>query len=368
MQPKALLSRRAYNALRARFPAPPRAPSRAWGSRASAPPARRARRRHRAAAAAGGACARRPAPRAHPRAGGPAAAARGTARRRARDSRGGARDAAAPAPAPAAARRAGRRAGRRGRAGRAAAGARRGGAAPGATTGPRPSPTSSGTGCARLAERVARYEEADALGEWTRRAGPTDALRVRAARAAERARLADHLADMVAEARGGGAPPHPIPLTSVQPGLRPPAIQPPVVSSGLPPTEPRPRADGLPPVAPRPERGPGLRRSTRHRRPGRPPLAGRGRGRRRRPPGRRARAPQSRRRIGLVGAVAAGLVLSAAGALVGGLVSGDEPAPQPVAETPASTTTLAPALGAEAELADAVARVRTSVVQVRTTS
>ncbi len=62
------------------------------------------------------------------------------------------------------------------------------------------------------------------------------------------------------------------------------------------------------------------------------------------------------------------MLAGGAGALVGGLVSGDEPAPQPVAETPASTTTPPPALGAEAELADAVARVRTSVVQVRTTS
>lgn len=57
----------------------------------------------------------------------------------------------------------------------------------------------------RLAERVARYEEADALGTLDEEGrARLDALRVRAARAAERARLADHLADMVAEARAVG--------------------------------------------------------------------------------------------------------------------------------------------------------------------
>jgi hypothetical protein len=54
----------------------------------------------------------------------------------------------------------------------------------------------------RLAERVARFEEADAMGELDDEGrARLDALRVRAARAAERAQLADHLADMVAEAR-----------------------------------------------------------------------------------------------------------------------------------------------------------------------
>ena len=95
-------------------------------------------------------------------------------------------------------------------AGRAAAGARRG------VSRPRGDDRSEAVAdelwdrVRRLAERVARYEEADALGELDEEGrARLDALRVRAARAAERARLADHLADMVAEARGGGAPPHP---------------------------------------------------------------------------------------------------------------------------------------------------------------
>ncbi len=141
------------------------------------------------------------------------------------------------------------------------------------------------------------------------------------------------------------------------------------MSSGLPPIEPRPRAEGLPPLAPRPERGPGLPPLDPPPPAGPlPPLAGRGgEGERERPavvPKRRV----SRRRIGLVAAVAAGLVLAGgAGALVGGLVGDDEPAPQPVAQTPAATST-PPALGAEADLADAVARVQTSVVQVQTSA
>ncbi|HVG99349.1 MAG TPA: hypothetical protein VM844_01200 [Miltoncostaeaceae bacterium] len=54
----------------------------------------------------------------------------------------------------------------------------------------------------RLAERVARFEEADATGDLDDDGrARLDALRVRAARAADRAQLADHLADMVAEAR-----------------------------------------------------------------------------------------------------------------------------------------------------------------------
>ncbi len=54
----------------------------------------------------------------------------------------------------------------------------------------------------RLAERVARFEEADAMGDLDDEGrARLDALRVRAARAAARAQLADHLADMVAEAR-----------------------------------------------------------------------------------------------------------------------------------------------------------------------
>ena len=57
----------------------------------------------------------------------------------------------------------------------------------------------------RLAERVARYEEADALGELDEDGrARLDALRLRAVRAAERAQLADRLADLVAEARDAG--------------------------------------------------------------------------------------------------------------------------------------------------------------------
>ncbi len=56
-----------------------------------------------------------------------------------------------------------------------------------------------------LAERVARYEEADALGELDEDGrARLDALRLRAARAAERAQLADRLADLVAQARAAG--------------------------------------------------------------------------------------------------------------------------------------------------------------------
>jgi S1-C subfamily serine protease len=77
----------------------------------------------------------------------------------------------------------------------------------------------------------------------------------------------------------------------------------------------------------------------------------------------------SRRRLGLVAAGVAALVLAGGtGALVGGLVGDDEPAPAPAAETPASATQTPPTLGAEADLADVVARVRQTVVQVRTSS
>ncbi len=50
----------------------------------------------------------------------------------------------------------------------------------------------------RLAERMARFEEADAVGELDDEGrARLGALRVRAARAAERARLADELADQI---------------------------------------------------------------------------------------------------------------------------------------------------------------------------
>ncbi len=141
------------------------------------------------------------------------------------------------------------------------------------------------------------------------------------------------------------------------------------MSSGLPPLEPRPRAEGLPPVAPRPERGPGLPPLDPPPPAGPlPPLGGRGgdqaTARLPAPPRRRV----SRRRLGIASAVVAGLVLAGgAGALVGGLVSGGDPPSQEAVETPAATSTPAPSVGTDAELADAVARVRTAVVQVRTT-
>jgi hypothetical protein len=54
-----------------------------------------------------------------------------------------------------------------------------------------------------LAERMARYEEAEAVGELDEEGrARLDSLRVRAARAAERARLADELADELADRRG----------------------------------------------------------------------------------------------------------------------------------------------------------------------
>jgi hypothetical protein len=54
-----------------------------------------------------------------------------------------------------------------------------------------------------LAERLARYEEAEAVGELDEDGrARLGSLRVRAARAAERARLADELADELADRRG----------------------------------------------------------------------------------------------------------------------------------------------------------------------
>ena len=54
----------------------------------------------------------------------------------------------------------------------------------------------------RLAERVAGFEEADAVGELDEDGRARLAnLRLRCSRAAERARLADEVADRVAEAR-----------------------------------------------------------------------------------------------------------------------------------------------------------------------
>jgi putative serine protease PepD len=143
------------------------------------------------------------------------------------------------------------------------------------------------------------------------------------------------------------------------------------VSSGLPPLEPRPRGEGLPALAPRPERGPGLPPLEAPPPGGAlPPLSERGRDDDERPaavPRRRV----SRRTLGVTAAVVAGLLVAGgAGAVAGDLVGDDDPAPAAVTETPAVTTTPAPApsLGAEAELADAVARVAPSVVQVRTSA
>jgi putative serine protease PepD len=139
--------------------------------------------------------------------------------------------------------------------------------------------------------------------------------------------------------------------------------------TGLPPLEPRPRTEGLPPLAPRPERGPGLPPLDPP--PPRgplPPLSERAGGDPDRPPAMPKRRV-SPRRLGLVAAVAAGLVLAGGvGALTAELVGDDAPAEPQVAETPAVTATPQAAPGAEPDLANAVQRVQTSVVQVRTTA
>jgi putative serine protease PepD len=137
--------------------------------------------------------------------------------------------------------------------------------------------------------------------------------------------------------------------------------------TGLPPLEPRPRGEGLPPLAPRPERGDGLPPlAVPPPEAGLPPLSERGRADADRPPA-VPRRRVSRRRLGVAAAVVAGvLVAGGAGAVAGQLAGGDDPAPT-VAETPvAGPTPAPPAVGAEAELADAVARVAPTVVQVRT--
>jgi hypothetical protein len=97
--------------------------------------------------------------------------------------------------------------------------------------------------------------------------------------------------------------------------------------TGLPPLEPRPRTEGLPPLAPRPERGPGLPPLDPP--PPRgplPPLSERAGGDPDRPPAMPKRRV-SPRRLGLVAAVAAGLVLAGGvGALTAELVGDDAPA------------------------------------------
>jgi putative serine protease PepD len=142
------------------------------------------------------------------------------------------------------------------------------------------------------------------------------------------------------------------------------------VSSGLPPLEPRPRAEGLPPLAARPERGPGLPPLDPPPPAGPlPPLSGRGAAGDADPPAVVPRRRVSRRRLGLVAAGVAALALAGGtGALVGGLVSDDEGAPAPAAETPTAAPSTPPAVGADADLASVVARVRSTVVQVRTTA
>jgi hypothetical protein len=69
----------------------------------------------------------------------------------------------------------------------------------------------------RLAERMARFEQAEAVGELDEDGRARLAsLRLRCARAADRARLADELSDRVADARAardrgarGAGPPRP---------------------------------------------------------------------------------------------------------------------------------------------------------------
>jgi len=141
--------------------------------------------------------------------------------------------------------------------------------------------------------------------------------------------------------------------------------------TGLPPLDPRPRSEGLPPLDPRPERGRGLPPlDPQPQRAGLPPLSERGGDREAARPPAVPRRRVSRRRLGLTAAVAAGLVVAVgAGALGGELVGDDDPAPQAAVETPAATATPpAPAVGGDADLADAVARAAPTVVQVRTST
>lgn len=64
----------------------------------------------------------------------------------------------------------------------------------------------------RLAERVKRFEEAEAVGELDEEGrARLGALRVRAARAVDRARLADELSDRVNEVRQAGRRRPPVP-------------------------------------------------------------------------------------------------------------------------------------------------------------
>jgi putative serine protease PepD len=136
------------------------------------------------------------------------------------------------------------------------------------------------------------------------------------------------------------------------------------VSDPLPPLEPRPRQEGLPPLAPRPRPGPGLPRLDVP--PFVPPLPpGTAR-----PPARpapRRRRPGRRTTLASL-AVVAVLAAGAIGGLVSRAVEGDPSPPAAEATTPVSTS--APAVPssptADGTLSDAVSRVESTVVQVRT--
>jgi putative serine protease PepD len=136
------------------------------------------------------------------------------------------------------------------------------------------------------------------------------------------------------------------------------------VSDPLPPLEPRPRQEGLPPLAPRPRPGPGLPRLDVP--PVVPPLPP-GTARPPAPPTPRRRRPGRRTTLASL-AVVAVLAAGAIGGLVSRAIEGDPAAPAAQATTPVSTS--APAVPssptADGTLSDAVSRVESTVVQVRT--
>jgi putative serine protease PepD len=145
------------------------------------------------------------------------------------------------------------------------------------------------------------------------------------------------------------------------------------VSESLPPLERRPRPEGLPPLAPRDRSGDGLPPlppSATRPGPGLPPIGATPTGSPPPPPppppggGRRLRSVPRTAALVAVAIVAAG----AAGGVTAWSLD-DDPAPAPVATAPVVTTPTGGASPtAEEDLADAVARVSPTVVQVRTES
>ncbi len=141
----------------------------------------------------------------------------------------------------------------------------------------------------------------------------------------------------------------------------------------LPPLEPRRRAEGLPELGPRSARAEGLPKLDAGPAPsggGLPPLATRPEGASTPPPPPPPGAPRKRHlRVVPKSAALFAVAVVAAGA-AGGLTAwalDDDPVVPPTAETTTSPTTpVTPTVGSEEDLADAVARVSPTVVQVRT--